>query len=95
MVFSPGFYGAGGERGIVGRCSVITADYVSVSSTSPRRAINLAHVHLALPAAVSCRLDQGGDQLPLRVRNIARITQTAMVVASTIFVRPHRRPHQE
>jgi len=56
---------------------------------------DLAYVHLALAAAALCRRDQGPDQRPLRVRDIAGITQTATVVASTIFIRPHLRPLRE
>src|SRR5262249_51737601 len=51
---------------------------------------DLAHVHRALAAARLARRDQGLDELPLIVSQIARIAQLAAVVTNSVLRRPHR-----
>src|SRR5580704_965133 len=47
---------------------------------------------MTLVAALFGRRDQRRDKPPFRVRQIARIPQSAPLVAPAIFDRPHRRP---
>src|SRR4029077_16506503 len=51
---------------------------------------DLAHVDRALVTTPFAGRDQGRDQLPLLVSEIARVTQLAAVVAAAVLGRPHR-----
>ena len=55
---------------------------------------DLALIDMASVAAALGRRNERLDMRPFRVGQIARITQSTAVVASAIFVGPHRRPPQ-
>ena len=56
---------------------------------------DLAQVHRPLGAAAPGRRNQRPHQRPFLVRQIARVTQPAAVIAPAILARPHRRPPNE
>ena len=51
---------------------------------------HLADVHVARPTAAPRRRDHWLDQRPLRIRQIARVTQAAPCGGLPVFRRPHR-----
>ena len=55
---------------------------------------NLAYLDVASVAAAFGRRNQRFDMRPFGVGQIARIAQPAAVIASAVFVGPHRRPPQ-
>src|SRR5258708_12544399 len=52
---------------------------------------HLADIHRPLVAAAFSRRDLGGYQRPLFVGQVTRVAQTAPVVATAVFLRPHAR----
>lgn len=54
-----------------------------------QRVDDLAHVDCALVATSLGRRDQGLDQRPLRVRQVARVAQLAAVIPTAVLCRPH------
>ena len=56
------------------------------------RVQNLAHIHVARPAAALGRRDHRLDQRPFGIGQIARIAQAATVGGAAMFRRPHRAP---
>ena len=51
-----------------------------------------AHVHRAPTAAALGRRDEGLDQRPLGIRQVARVAQPAALVSLPLFRGPHRAP---
>ena len=53
-----------------------------------------AVVLIPVAAAALARRDQGPDQRPFLIGQVARIEQRVAVVARAVFISPHRAPHE-
>jgi hypothetical protein len=52
------------------------------------------HVGAALAAARPRRRNERRDNRPLLVREVARVPQMITIVSRSVFLRPHRQPHE-